>query len=92
MGKKYFAGIVSHPAKDIPYSGTQSQHKLGGLREVSSAWAMLKTAQKPCVNEHSPGVHKPKAWLPSELPWLKANLFHNISIFKYQLYVLICFY
>lgn len=54
--------------------------QLGGLREVSSAWAILKSAQKP-INEHTPDVHKPKAWLTSELPWLKANFFHNIYIY-----------
>lgn len=41
-----------------------------------------ENSTKICVNEHSPGVRKPKAWLTSELPWLKANLFYNICIFN----------
>lgn len=41
-----------------------------------------KISTKTCVNEHSPGVRKSKAWLASEQQRVKANLFHNRYIFN----------
>lgn len=46
MGKKPFArSVKKSPPEDITCSGTWSPMQQGGLREVSTAWAMPKSAQ-----------------------------------------------